>query len=432
MIKLVRKIFTVLTVISLLFPFDLNKIEAASDTLTKTVEFFVGQDSSVRADGNQFFFTFANVIIPETSPVIKSAIVEIGGVSYNSSGVQTINVDLKQNSEIAGPGTTYTLAQNDKPKSFSIRYDASGTVIPAVSSYTLYLKGSTAAGAKSFSVFSAKLILTYQYSASSAGLLKTTKFFIEQKINQAASGAEINRTFTISIPEESSPENIPLVRSVFVEIGGSVKGSVAGTIEAKMTKMGFDPGYSLYNLDLNSSSCGASCITPFLVRYDASSVVDGSDFPGGKDYTFYFRGTNFDTNLLSAKVIITYKYTESAGGLPVKGELISSTIDTGVIKGAAYNSVMWKGSLSGGAVGQVGLQLATSDSDAGPWVFKGPDCLAGANYAAEPDTPIEITCAEHNNKRYFRYKVIICSNSDCSTSGAINPEVNGVIVNWAP
>lgn len=435
-----------------IFPFKLNKTDAASDTLTKTVEFFAGQDGAVRTDGNQFSFSFANVIIPETAPLIKSAVVEINGVSYNSLGNRMINVDLKPNSGLAGMGINYTLAQNVKPKSFSIKHNALGVIDPVVSAYTLYLTGSSPAGIYSFSVFSAKLVLTYQYSSSSSGLLKTTKFFIEQKTDQIVSGAEINKPFTVFITEKSSPENIPLIRSVIVEVSGSARGGAVGTIETKVAKTGFDPGYSLYDLDMSSPSCGASCVAPFLVRYDASSVVAGSDFLGSANYTFYFKATGLDISLLSAKMIVTYKYSEIIGGLPAKGELISSTFDTGVIKGAAYNSVTWKGNLNGGVRGMVRLQLAASNCSGGQSDY--PACVSGVwgdintpyvGYStasgcgssvyldALPDDPIEAMCAEHlNNKRYFRYKVIICSNSDCASGGLINPEVTDIIVNWAP
>jgi prepilin-type N-terminal cleavage/methylation domain-containing protein len=39
----------------------------------------------------------------------------------------------------------------------------------------------------------------------------------------------------------------------------------------------------------------------------------------------------------------------------------------------------------------------------------------------------------HNNKRYFRYKAILCSNSTCSEPGGnFTPQINDVIVNWSP
>lgn len=416
----------------LIFPLKFHQTEAASTTLAKTVEFFIGQETAVKGNGEDAGPFLFNANIPESIDIssIKSAIVEINGVSYNTSGDQIINVDLKQNSEVAGLGTDYTLARNDKPKSFNIKHNVLGTIDPIVSSYTLYLKVNSTGGR--YSVLSAKLILTYQYPASGSELLKTTKFFIEQKVDQVGFGSVVSRPFTISISEKSDPEDTPLIRSVFAEISGSARGNASGTIEAKITKPGDDPGYSLYNLDLGSPSCGAFCVTPFLIRYDASSIVANSDFSSGSnDYTFYFKGTGLDTNILSAKLIITYKYSVATGNLPARGELISSTFDTGVVGGAAYNSLTWKGTLNGG---KVWMQLATADDISGPWNFYGPSCIGGEfdNYQLDsPDTPLEIMCANaHNNKRFFRYKIILCSD-DCQNSGSNNPEVTGVVVNWS-
>lgn len=133
----------------------------------------------------------------------------------------------------------------------------------------------------------------------------------------------------------------------------------------------------------------------------------------------------------------------SSGTVQATGFVISSTFDTwdGVrFKGAAYNYLMWKGTSGSGSVR---LQLATSDcsngktnfpncNDAGNWSFKGQDCNTSTYYETASGTPIEVMCADHNNKQYFRYKVILCSSGDCSTPGATSPQVEDVVVNWSP
>lgn len=419
------KISVLLIFSLLLFPLQLNKIEAASTTLSKTVEFFVEQDAIVRASGEQFSFYFNNVIIPET-PTVKSAIIEINGVSYNNSGNQTINVDLQQGATAAGAGTDYALAGTTKPKPFTIKYDAwqngAGSMQNITAArfydYTLYLKEASAGGTGAYSISSAKLILTYSHPASGTNFLKTNKYFIDQKIGQTSSGTEISKDFNLTISEQT-----PEIRSVFVEIGGIAKGSGAGTIEASVVDQGNPANYTSYNLDLSSSQSTAK----FLVLYDASSKILSSDFPGNKNYTLYLKGTGFDTNLWSAKLIVTYKYSET-GGLPISGYVISSTVDTEIAQGAGFNSLMWKGNLNGG---KIRLQIATSDLSTGPWTFTGPDCTVNTFYEPLPDTPEEIKCySDHNNKQYFRYKVILCSN-DCISAGTNNPEMTDVVVNWA-
>ncbi|MBI4692262.1 MAG: type II secretion system protein [Candidatus Terrybacteria bacterium] len=128
------------------------------------------------------------------------------------------------------------------------------------------------------------------------------------------------------------------------------------------------------------------------------------------------------------------------------GELSSVVFEsTGSSDGPAYNSIMWKGTIG---TGKTGFQLATSDCPnaeknpptcdlSGAWNFRGSD-ICGPNdwyYSITSDNPMEIKgdCLKlFNNKRYFRYKFRICSASDCSSSGAVSPAVDEIIVNWAP
>lgn len=122
----------------------------------------------------------------------------------------------------------------------------------------------------------------------------------------------------------------------------------------------------------------------------------------------------------------------ATGAFQATGFLISSTFDTGETQGVAYNSIMWKGALNGG---KVKMQIATSSASTGSWNFLGPDCSSSTYYESAADSPAEILCASdayHNNKQFFRYKITICSNSDCSARGSASPEVTGVIVNWSP
>lgn len=442
-INLFKFFLSFLVIILLIFPFELNKTEAASTTFAKTVEFFIGQDGTVRGNGEQFSFYFNNINLSET-PTVKSAIVEINGVSYNNSGNQTINVDLKQGILSADSGVDYVLGGTTKPKPFTVKYDAwqggagsiANIILPdTIYDYTLYLKDTSAAGSVSFSIASAKLILTYNYSVSGANFLKTNKFFISQEKNLTPANSEIKRDFSITIPE-SSPET----RSVFVEVSGVAKGTgVNNNIQLSVVKEGL-PVYNTYNIDLGILAASSK----FIMGYDMTSLIGPADFPIG-NYSLYVKNS-FDAYLLNAKAVVTYKYSVNIGNLPVKGELISSTFDTGIAEGAAYNSLMWKGDLNGGQVGQVGLQIAASNclngktnppscDDAGTWSFEGPQCNSATSYtpAANTTIPIEIACAlSHNNKRYFRYKVIICSSANCADSGSINPEVTEVVVNWGP
>jgi|GEM_PF-7065501 len=134
------------------------------------------------------------------------------------------------------------------------------------------------------------------------------------------------------------------------------------------------------------------------------------------------------------------------GGYPSYGTLQSAVFDTGVTLGAAYNSISWQGSLTGG---WVGFQLATSKCsngatnyptcNTGTWAYYGPSCLTGIAgtsnwYAPNPNAaPMQLSCpSQNNNNRYFSYQVKICSASTCNTSGSATPVVSHVVVNWSP
>lgn len=444
MFNLPKKLFILLLVLIVLslFSNETKKTKAdVSTSLKKTVEFFIGQDDTVRASGEQFSFYFDNVIIPET-PVVKSAIIEIRGISYNNSGNKTVNVDLQQGTAGAGAGVDYHLPGSTRTRSFRIRYDAfqsgSGPISDITAAgaydYTLYLRNTSVGGNGSFSISSARLILTYRYPSVSADFLQGTKFFVSQRLNNLPSGTVESNDFSVTV----SGQDIA-IRSAFIRIHGIARGTGVGTIEVSVVNRGQPANYKIYNLDLSSSQSR----TGFRILHNASGDIPSSDFPGVGDYTLYVRCTGFDVGLLGARLTLTHQYRNTAGGLPVSGYLISSTVDTEVTGGVAFNSLLWKGDLNGG---KIKMQIATSDCQGGQsnyplcnmgtWgdagtPFLGSDCTIGTSYEPFANTPLEIKCAtEHNNKRYFRYKITLCSN-DCVTNGLNNPEVTGVVVNWS-
>ncbi|MBI2984811.1 MAG: hypothetical protein HYY50_04270 [Candidatus Kerfeldbacteria bacterium] len=139
----------------------------------------------------------------------------------------------------------------------------------------------------------------------------------------------------------------------------------------------------------------------------------------------------------------SWTFNACPGGT-IYGTLTSAVFDTQVTDGAAYNSVMWQGAAG---TGTVRFQLATSNcpngktnppacDDAGTWNFcavsSGPTCVSTDWYnAPSPNTPVTLSYSEHNNYRYFRYKIQLCSN-DCTSSGSNYPRVDDIIVNWSP
>jgi hypothetical protein len=108
------------------------------------------------------------------------------------------------------------------------------------------------------------------------------------------------------------------------------------------------------------------------------------------------------------------------------GDLTSSVFDTGVAEGAALQSLMWQGIKPAGT--NVKFQIASSNDSAGPWTFVGPDNYTSGYYVpAGPDVPIALDRDDHNNKRYFRYKVFLESDA----LGEAAPTIDDIIINWS-
>ncbi|MDP3052409.1 MAG: hypothetical protein Q8N22_00420 [bacterium] len=116
-------------------------------------------------------------------------------------------------------------------------------------------------------------------------------------------------------------------------------------------------------------------------------------------------------------------------GVRTTGTLLSFIFDTGVSGGVAFNSIMWLGNQPAGSA--VGFQFASSNSTSSFPTPTGPGGTSLSTDTYNPTgsgIPIALSRAYHNNYRYFRYQIILVSNS-ALTAG---PRVDDVIINWSP
>lgn len=257
---------------------------------------------------------------------------------------------------------------------------------------------------------------------------KTTEFFVLQENNVLTNGNSTSTEFEIFIGEDE-----PDLKNAKIEING-IASSMASNprIEVYLqNKSGTQQSdISTYNISSSPNS------TKFILTFNAttflsvtSPLVEGSNF-----YRIFITPFDLSVSLLSATVKINYKFTPPTTGIGYYpfGTLYSATFDTGITQGAAYNSILWKGNIQSG---KVKFQLATSDSSSGPWNYYGPGCTTASPdmYDIAADSPASIGCASiHNNKRYSRYKVTICSASNCTSAGSTTPTIDDIIVNWSP
>jgi len=254
-----------------------------------------------------------------------------------------------------------------------------------------------------------------------ANQIKTTETLItsgDSSVSSATSSA-----FSLYIGDNLTGVSNP-VKSAQVAVSGVYTGN--GTIAVQVDS-GTTQTFTLANV--------GNTPTPFEVLYDASTTISTLTSAGTYTYTLHATPSGVTIYGFSAKLVETHRYKPPAcgGNYNSSGMVESSTFDTGISTGAAYNSIIWTGQLGAGNVGRVKLQLATDAEGDGPWTYRGSDCADGTFYETASSTPMEIGCPDiHNNKRYFRYKTTICSANDCSSQGVTTPQVNDVIVNWSP
>ena len=123
-----------------------------------------------------------------------------------------------------------------------------------------------------------------------------------------------------------------------------------------------------------------------------------------------------------------YKVKTSWSATAAIGTLLSSVFDTRVPGGAAFNSIMWRGSQPAGTA--VKFQFASTSTLPAILDPIGPGGTSNPTdtYPAARNTPVPLSRLFHNNHRYFRYKIILQSDA----SRTFSPRVDDIIINWSP
>lgn len=275
--------------------------------------------------------------------------------------------------------------------------------------------------------------------------IQRVKYHVLQRVAVLSSTVDESFSFYIADP-------IDEVRSAFIEIKGVsipiASFTLGVTVNNSATPGAYDATYTI-------NATGRP--TSFKINHDVTNYFKnplGGNVRTAGNYTKYIHlNTNSDIYLVGAKLIITYSWVKPpavTGAYKPYGDLISSTFDTGSASGAAFNSIIWKGNEPVGT--KVKLQIAASNCQngatnsptctAGVWGASGSDYVGSddincsASFYWEPDenTAQDVRkCYSYlNNKRYFRYKVKLCSSADCATSGDTTPRVDDVVINFSP
>jgi hypothetical protein len=389
----------------------------------KTAEFYVYDSSAaVSSPISQDFSVYIGDNIGAITNPIKSAYFKISG-TYTGGGTITLNLN-SANSKVL------TLPTVSIPTYFELLYaDTSSIINPTSAGNYTYNFGLIPSGLTLYGT-GVKLEMTYQYAPNVCfdgknQKVKTTEFYVYD--SSAAVSSPISQDFPVYIGDNIGVVSAP-IKSAYFKVSGTYTGGGSMTVTLNS---GNSQTFTMPTV---------SNPTYFEFLYADNSSIISPATAGTYTYNFGLTPTGVTIYGAGVKLELTYQYKPpTCNDMPPTGELTSviyDTTQTDVLK-PAYNSIMWEGT---SGTGKIRFQLATADSPSGPWNFfgssdNGVTCNSSAWYdSGAPDTPAEIACASayHNNQRYYRYKVQLCSNTNCTTAGTVSPEVDDVIVNWSP
>jgi len=214
---------------------------------------------------------------------------------------------------------------------------------------------------------------------------------------------------------------------VALDCATSPSGNICGTNDFKVLKDGTG-GLSGYAWNDNIGWLSFSGTTTQSQAYGVSVDPSSGDFSGWawNDNVGWFSFNCNDSGAGGCSPV-DYKVKTGFTSTSTSGSLVSSVFDTWAIGGSAMNTIMWQGTQPSGT--SVKFQIASSNSADGTWDYKGPGGSETTYYSpVDKGIPAQINLANHNNKRYFRYKIFLYSDA----SGTNSPTVTDVIINWSP
>lgn len=183
-------------------------------------------------------------------------------------------------------------------------------------------------------------------------------------------------------------------------------------------------GWIRFDCEDYPSGVGDTCgIVNYGVSIDSNGYFNGWAWNDTAGWISFNCNNTFIGNTCGTS---DYKVKTSWGTTPATGVLTSAAFDTERVQGAAFNWIMWRGTQPTETT--VRFQIATSDSDTGPWTYLGPDGTGNTYYEpAGKDIPIAINKSYHHNDRYIRYRITLVSDA----GHLVTPTVEDVILNWS-
>ncbi len=405
-------------------------IHAQGADYMKTLRTYVYDSEGVLSSAvSPSFSLYIGDNISGVSDPVKSAHISVSGV-YTTSGSATLSLTL-ENDVLSTK--TFTLPSVASPTPFTLLYNDETGIINPMSSGTYRYELTIQPVNVEIYGFNAELAASYKYTPPSCAdgssaneKIKTVDTYIYD--SEGVLSSAVSPSFSLYIGDNISGVSDP-VKSAHISVSGVYTTSGSATLSL-----------TLENDVLSTKTFTLPSVaspTPFTLLYNDETGIINPMSSGTYRYELTIQPVNVEIYGFNAELAASYRYKPpSCGTLPAIGELASSVFEsTGSFDGPAYHSILWKGSLLSGN-GRVRFQFAASSFPNGPWNFAGGASCSGSDWydPGSPDTPIELICSPtlHNNLRYFRYKIQLCSAPDCASFGSISPRVDDVVVNWSP
>ncbi len=165
---------------------------------------------------------------------------------------------------------------------------------------------------------------------------------------------------------------------------------------------------------------GSAWVCPDFPSYRVRIDKDGADESHFKDWAWndVIGWISFDCNNTASCASSNYKIQTSFNSRADSAILESNIFDT-KSSNTYFNTIVWHGIQPPGTVVQ--MELATSNSVTGPWIYGAPMNLLVS-------TPVKLIGDDYLDRRYIRYRITLLTD----LSQISSPEIDDIIINWSP
>jgi hypothetical protein len=261
--------------------------DSTSPRQLKTVKYLVGQDNLSRASGATTSLPFS-IFLPETGIVVRSAFIEVTGVSRGNAD-QSIFVNTTR-----GTSLTASIDSSAATQAYTLLYNATelySVNFPGTYSTAL----NVIATGDSQTMVGAIATITYEYDSNSTNQLRTIRYQAMELNNTYATNTLVGQNFAFSLAED----NIA-VRSAFIKFNAWVTASASMLVNIS------NQGHRNSTITILTEGTHFTHLTNFTQAY---ALTSGGDYG---PYALNYRLIGPTTTVPMAQLFLTYNYSTSS------------------------------------------------------------------------------------------------------------------------